>query len=73
MAKNQGIYIIETIGAVIKGLKLLEMENSGIPNKYTLKEKVALFEVLRNNRPIIIMLSKAHQEALKKKRRRKFK
>ena len=72
IAKTQGIYIIETIGTVIKGLKLLEMENAGIPNKYSIKEKVALFEVLRNNRPIIVMLSKAHQEALRRKKEEEY-
>ena len=68
LSKNQGLYIIQTIGAVIKGLKLLKMENEGIPNNYTMREKVALFEVLRNNRPIINMIAKAHQEALRRKK-----
>ena len=44
------------------------MENEGIPNNYTMREKVALFEVLRNNRPIINMIAKAHQEALRRKK-----
>ena len=68
LAKNQGLYLIQTIGGVIKGLKVLEAENAGQPTNYTMQEKVALFELLRNNRPIIAMLSKAHQEAVRRKK-----
>ena len=67
LSKNQGLYLIQTIGGVIKGLKVLEAENSGKPTNYTMQEKVALFELLKNNRPIIAMLAKAHQEALRRK------
>ena len=67
LSKNQGLYLIQTIGGVIKGLKVLEAENSGKPTNYTMQEKVTLFELLKNNRPIIAMLAKAHQEALRRK------
>ena len=68
LSKNQGLYLIQTIGGVIKGLKVLEAENAGQPTNYTMQEKVALFELLRNNRPIIAMLAKAHQEAIRRKK-----
>ena len=61
-SQNQGIFLIQTIGAVIKGLTLLRNEENGVPNNYSLEEKVRLFNILKNNREIIGMLAKAHKE-----------
>jgi hypothetical protein len=66
--KDQGIFIIQTIGAVIKSLNLLKMEANGIETKYTQEEKIHLFQVLKANRNIVIMLSRAHREAMRRKK-----
>ncbi len=66
--KDQGIFIIQTIGAVIKGLNILKMESSGIETNYTQEEKIHLFQILKSNRNVIIMLSRAHKEALRRKK-----
>ena len=66
--KDQGIFIIQTIGAVIKALNILKMEANGIETNYTSEEKIYLFRILKSNRNVVIMLSRAHKEAMRKKR-----
>jgi len=66
--KNQGIFILQTIGAVIKGRKFLNDEKEGKDNLYNPTEKMELIKILKENRNIVIMLSKAHRES---KRREK--
>ena len=66
--KDQGIFIIQTIGAVIKALNILKMEANGIETNYTSEEKIYLFQILKSNRNVVIMLSRAHKEAMRKKR-----
>ena len=66
--KDQGIFIIQTIGAVIKGLNILKMEANGIETNYTQEEKIHLFQILKSNRNVVIMLSRAHKEALRRKK-----
>ncbi len=66
--KNQGIFILQTIGAVIKGRKILKDKKEGKDNLYTPDEKMELINILKENRNIVIMLSKAHRET---KRREK--
>ena len=66
--KDQGIFIIQTIGAVIKGLNILKMESNGIETDYTQEEKIHLFQILKSNRNVIIMLSRAHKEAMRRKK-----
>ena len=66
LSKDQGIFILQTIGMVVKALKLLDDENKGKKTNYTMAQKVQMLETLRNNRPIVNMLSKAHKEALRR-------
>ena len=66
--KDQGIFIMQTIGAVIKGLNILKMESNGIKSNYTQEEKIHLFQILKSNRNVVIMLSRAHKEAKRRKR-----
>ena len=40
LAKDQGIFILQTIGTVIKALSLMEDENKGKKNNYTMTQKV---------------------------------
>ena len=65
--KDQGIFIIQTIGAVIKGLNILKMETNGIETNYTQEEKIHLFQILKSNRNVVIMLSRAHKEAIRRR------
>ena len=65
--KDQGIFIIQTIGAVIKALNIIKMEANGIETNYTQEEKIHLFQILKANRNVIIMLSRAHREATRRK------
>ena len=65
--KEQGIFIIQTIGAVIKGLNILKMETNGIETNYTQEEKIHLFQILKSNRNVVIMLSRAHKEAIRRR------
>ena len=65
--QDQGIFIIQTIGAVIKGLNILKMEANGVETNYTQEEKIHLFQILKSNRNVVVMLSRAHKEALRRK------
>ena len=67
-SKDQGIFLIQTIGAVIRGLTIIKNERMGIPTNYTYEEKQKILNILQNNKNIIYMLIKARQEA---ERRRK--
>ena len=64
---NQGIFILQTIGAVIRATKLLKDDLINKGKKMTTQEKLNLYKLLRVNKPIIDMISKAHMEALRKK------
>jgi hypothetical protein len=65
--QDQGIFIIQTIGAVIKGLNILKMEANGVETNYSQEEKIHLFQILKSNRNVVVMLSRAHKEALRRK------
>ena len=67
-SKDQGIFLIQTIGAVIRGLTIIKNERLGIPINYSYEEKQRILNVLQNNKNIIYMLIKARKEA---ERRRK--
>ena len=71
-SKNNGIFIIQTIGAVIKGLRLLREEKEGNLSYLSLEEKLRLLEILKNNRNIVIMLSKAHIETERRKKEEEY-
>ena len=43
------------------------MEANGIETNYTQEEKIHLFQILKANRNVIIMLSRAHREATRRK------
>ena len=62
-AKDQGIFLIQTIGAVIRGLTIIKNERMGINTNYSYEEKQKILNILQNNKNIIYMLIKARQEA----------
>ena len=62
-SKYQGIFLIQTIGAVIRGLTIIKNERMGIKTNYTSEEKQKILNILQNNKNIIYMLIKARQEA----------
>ena len=62
-SKDQGIFLIQTIGAVIRGLTIIKNERLGIPTNYTYEEKQKILDILQNNKNIIYMLIKARKEA----------
>ena len=51
-AKDQGIFLIQTIGAVIRGLTIIKNERMGIPSNYTYEEKEKILNILQNNKNI---------------------
>ena len=65
-SKASGIYIIKTIGAVIKAISFLKAAQNGDTSKYTMQEQIEMYEVLQSNADIISMLSKAHEESLRR-------
>ena len=62
-AKDQGIFLIQTIGAVIRGLTIIKNERMGINTNYSYEEKQRILNILQNNKNIIYMLIKARKEA----------
>ena len=66
--KNSAWFTLKTIGAVIKAISSLKNDNE---SNISLEEKVKLFEILNENQYIVSMLSKAHQEALRREKERK--
>ena len=70
-SKEEGIFILQTIGAVIRALHLLKDEYSGYSSDLSLEEKVSLLEILKSNRNIILMLSKAKKESMRRKEEEK--
>ena len=70
-SKEEGIFILQTIGAVIKALHLIKDEYSGYSSDLSIEEKLSLLEILKSNRNIILMLNKAKLEALRRKEEEK--
>ena len=70
-SKEEGIFILQSIGAVIKALHLVKDEYSGYSSDIPLEEKLSLLEILKSNRNIILMLSKAKKEAQRRKEEEK--
>ena len=64
LSSNQGIFILQTIGAVIKSMNLLKdkEKREEIPTE----EKLRIYKILKVNKPIIDMLSKAHMESVRR-------
>ena len=62
-SKDQGIFLIQTIGAVVRGLTIIKNERMGIKNNYSYEEKQKILNTLSNNKNIIYMLIKARKEA----------
>ena len=62
-AKDQGIFLIQTIGAVIRGLTIIKNERMGINTNYSYEEKQRILNILQNNKNIIYMLIRARKEA----------
>jgi FtsZ-interacting cell division protein YlmF len=62
-SKDQGIFLLQTIGAVIRGLTIIKNERMGIKTNYTYEEKQKILDTLQNNKNIIYMLIKARKEA----------
>ena len=64
LSKSQGLNLLQTIGAVIKGIHLLKYEEEGKKSLGISNEKaIKLLNILKENKKIIIMLSKAHTES----------
>jgi hypothetical protein len=70
-SKISGIFILKTIGAVVRALSFLKAYQSGETEKYSIEEQVHMFEVLNSNSDIVSMLSKAHEESLRREAERK--
>ena len=70
-SKEEGIFILQTIGAVIRGLHLIKDEYAGYTSDLSLEEKLSLLEILKSNRNILLMLSKAKKEAMRRKEEEK--
>ena len=70
-SKEEGIFILQTIGAVIRGLHLIKDEYSGYTSDLSLEEKLSLLEILKSNKNILLMLSKAKKEAMRRKEEEK--
>ena len=70
-AKEEGIFILQTIGAVIRALRLVKDEYGGYTSDLSLEEKLSLLEILKSNRNILLMLSKAKKEAIRRKEEEK--
>ena len=62
-SKDQGIFLLQTIGAVIRGLTIIKNERMGIKNNYSYEEKQKFLDTLQNNKNIIYMLIRARKEA----------
>ena len=62
-SKDQGIFLLQTIGAVIRGLTIIKNEKMGIKTNYTYEEKQKVLDTLQNNKNIIYMLIRARKEA----------
>ena len=60
-----GVFLIQTIGSVIKAINV--MKNKKKTDEMTQEEKVRIYRMLKINRPIVKMLSKAHMESLRRK------
>ena len=66
-AKDQGIFLLQTIGAVIRGLNILKREKMGQKTNCTYEEKQKILNILQNNKNIILMLIRARQEAQRRR------
>ena len=65
LSSKEGIFILQTIGGVIRAMSILKEEKKG--KKIPADEKLRLYKILKINKPIVDMLSKAHMEALRSK------
>ena len=65
-SKNCGIFILNTIGNVIKALTFLQKVEDGDTSEYSMEEQVKMYDVLQSNKDIISMLAQAHSEALRR-------
>ena len=64
--KHSPYLILQEIGAVVKALSYLKAEEKGDTSKYSMDEKVRMYEILNDNSNIIALLSKAHEESLRR-------
>ena len=65
--KDSGIFVLRTVGGVIKALTFLKNEEEGKNTGVSMNEKVRMYEILTENKHIINMLANAHKEALRRK------
>ena len=70
-SKASGIFIIKTIGAVVRALSFLKEAQSENIEKYSMEEQVHMYEILQSNSDIVSMLSKAHEERLRREAEQK--
>ena len=73
LKKTSPALILKEIGAVVKALSYIRLEEQGNSSIYTMDEKVRLYEILNENANIVNMLTKAHEEFLKNENERKKK
>jgi len=66
--KASGLYILKTIGTVIKALTFMQKVEEGKDDEYSMDEQVRMYETLASNRDIITMLSQAHQESIRRQK-----
>ena len=60
-----GVNLLQTIGSVIKTMNI--MKDKKKTEEMPQEEKVKIYRMLKINRPIVKMLSKAHMESLRRK------
>ena len=70
LAKNQGIYILQTIGSVIKAVHILEKceKDEAFEETISLGEKIRLYKILTENEKIVDFLASAPQEEIKEEK-----
>ena len=61
-----GVGLLKTIGAIIRSMNVLKSKK--LTNEMPQEEKVKIYKFLKDNRPIIKLLSKAHMESLRKEK-----
>ena len=66
--KNSAWFTLKAIGAVVKAISFLKDENA---SNLSMEEKVRMYEILNDNQYIVSMLSKAHQESLRREQEKK--
>ena len=62
LEKNQGIHILETMGAVIRAIHVLQKAEDDEVSNVSLREKIKLYTILEDNQNIVDFLSQVPAE-----------